>query len=96
MPAQTGDTALPGSARWRHAGTRDPANHPRPARIRIRIGPIRGTVTMRRKFVTLITVTAAALIAVIATGTAGQAQSLASPPKDPGWSVSAPQDPGWS
>ncbi|MFK0049186.1 hypothetical protein ACIQU4_34870 [Streptomyces sp. NPDC090741] len=51
---------------------------------------------MRRKFVTLITVTAAALIAVIATGTAGQAQNLASPPKDPGWSLSAPQDPGWS
>ncbi|MCC0097287.1 hypothetical protein K7B10_21375 [Streptomyces flavotricini] len=51
---------------------------------------------MRRSFVTLITVTAAALIAVIATGTAGQAQTLAAPPKDPGWSVSAPQDPGWS
>ncbi|GHE70129.1 hypothetical protein [Streptomyces vinaceus] len=51
---------------------------------------------MRRKLVTLVTVTAAALIAVMATGTAGQAQTLAAPPKDPGWSAPAPQDPGWS
>ncbi|WP_159046098.1 hypothetical protein [Streptomyces sp. WM6372] len=51
---------------------------------------------MRRKLVTLITVTAAALIAVIATGTAGQAQDLASPPKEPGWSAPAVQEPGWS
>ncbi|WP_327284147.1 MULTISPECIES: hypothetical protein [unclassified Streptomyces] len=51
---------------------------------------------MRRKLVTLITVTAAALIAVIGTSTSGQAHELAAGPKDPGWSVATPQDPGWS
>ncbi|MEU8841253.1 hypothetical protein AB0D97_19290 [Streptomyces roseus] len=51
---------------------------------------------MRRRFVTLLTVTAAALIAVIATAPAGQSHPLAAPPKDPGWSLPAPQDPGWS
>ncbi|MFE2147565.1 hypothetical protein ACFXA3_38550 [Streptomyces sp. NPDC059456] len=53
---------------------------------------------MRRKLITLITVTAAALIAVIGTSTAGQAQELAAGPKDPGWSAvtPTPQDPGWS
>ncbi|MEW2412147.1 hypothetical protein AB0953_00160 [Streptomyces sp. NPDC046866] len=59
---------------------------------------------MRRKLVTLITVTAAALIAVIGTSGTGQADVLrpvaaaAVPPVqgEPGWSVVTPLEPGWS
>ncbi|WP_266995564.1 hypothetical protein [Streptomyces sp. NBC_00354] len=55
---------------------------------------------MRRKLVTLITVTAAALIAVIGTSTAGQARELApataaSTPAPP-LPQAAPLEPGWS
>lgn len=57
---------------------------------------------MRRKLVTLVTVTAAALIAVIGASGTGQADGLrpaaAAAPVlgEPGWSVVTPQEPGWS
>ncbi|MEU3773602.1 hypothetical protein AB0F11_10445 [Streptomyces sp. NPDC032472] len=54
---------------------------------------------MRRKLVTLITVTAAALIAVIGASGTGQADGLrpaAAVLGEPGWSVVTPQEPGWS
>ncbi len=54
---------------------------------------------MRRKLLTLITVTAAALIAVIGTSGTGQADALhpaTSAEGDPGWSATPAQEPGWS
>ncbi|MEU7552894.1 hypothetical protein AB0B01_11105 [Streptomyces sp. NPDC044571] len=46
---------------------------------------------MRRTLATLIALTAAALIPVLAV-----APSATAAPQDPGWSIATPLDPGWS
>ncbi|MER7461627.1 hypothetical protein [Streptomyces sp. NPDC097981] len=51
---------------------------------------------MRRKLVTLITVTAAALIAVIGTSTSGQARELAPVTSAAPAPTATPLEPGWS
>ncbi|CAL9476630.1 hypothetical protein SUDANB120_02953 [Streptomyces sp. enrichment culture] len=59
---------------------------------------------MRRTLATLVTATAAALIAVAGVNGTGRASAPESPAGDPGhrvvaepgWSVPVPRDPGWS